>query len=67
MLNKHPKRNDKFLDINVLYYLFELITERLCDVRKTVCLLDGEGYDDKKSDIAKKLTNGEKLFVISVY
>lgn len=56
-----------FLTINVLYYLFELITERLCDVRKTVCLLDGEGYDDKKSDIAKKLTNGEKLFVISVY
>ena len=67
MLNKHPKRNDKFLDIDVLYYLFELITERLCDVRKTVRLLDGEGYDDKKSDIAKKLANGEKLFVISVY
>ena len=55
MLNKHPKRNDKFLDINVLYYLFELITERLCDVRKTVCLLDGEGYDDKNQTSQKSL------------
>ena len=63
MLKQAPERNDKFLDINVLYYLFELITERLCDVRKTVCLLDREGYDDKKSDIAKKLTNGESFLL----
>lgn len=68
VLNKHPKKNDKLLELDVLYYLFGLITEEQpSDVKRYIRLLDGDGYDDKKSDITKKLANGEKLFVISVY
>lgn len=54
VLNKHPKKNDKLLELDVLYYLFGLITEEQpSDVKRYIRLLDGDGYDDKKSDITK--------------
>ena len=37
------------------------------DVKNNVVQLDGEEYDAKKDEITKRLGNGERLFVISVY
>lgn len=68
VLNKHPRSNDKFLNIDVLYNLFALITGmQISDVKRMVFQLDGIEYDEKKNKLATRLSNGEKLFVISVY
>ncbi len=65
VLNKFPKFNDRELDMNVLYKLFYLIAG--VDVRNSVFLLDGNGYDEKKNHLIARLSAGEKLFVISAY
>lgn len=68
VLNKHPKKGDKNLDIDVLYYLFGLIAGRHpSEVKSMVFPLVGEEYDEKKTELTKRLAKGEKLFVISVY
>lgn len=70
VLTKHPRENDKTLDLKVLYDLFDIIVKdqsAVFDVRKNTVQLDGEEYDTKKDEIIKRLGNGEKLFVISVY
>lgn len=70
VLTKHPRENDKTLDLKVLYDIFDIIVKdqrTVFDVRKNTVQLDGEEYDTKKDEIIKRLGNGEKLFVISVY
>lgn len=70
VLTKHPRHGDKYLDKNVLYEIFEFISKRFNDgfnVRMQVVQLDGDEYDNKKDEIIKRLGDGEKLFVISVY
>lgn len=70
VLTKHPKRGDKYLDRGVLEDIFELIAKRWkpgFNVKKSIMMLDGAEYDDKKTDMVERLARGEKLFVISVY
>lgn len=70
VLTKHPKYNDPTLDLNVLYDLFAMIAKAYCpkfDVRKSVVLLDGNEFEDKKNNVTQRLEEGDKCFVISVY
>ena len=70
VLTKHPKKGDKYLDRNILEYVFDLIAKRWkpgFNVKKSIMMLDGAEYDDKKNDMVERLARGEKLFVISVY
>lgn len=72
MLNKHPKDNDKMLSKNVLSDIFKFIIsafgldDRL-DSAKCVEYIDGEEFEEKKSNLCERLKNGEKIFAISVY
>lgn len=72
MLNKHPKENDKYLDKYVLNDIFKYIiycfglSDRL-DSAKCVEYIDGEEFEEKKSNLCERLKNGEKIFAISVY
>lgn len=72
MLNKHPKENDKFLNKNVLADIFKFIisvfgAEDRLDITKCVEYIDGEEFEEKKSNLCERLKNGEKIFAISVY
>lgn len=69
-MTKHPRYGDKYLDKKVLDEIFEYIAKRYeCgfNVKKQVVQLDGEEYDNKKDEIIKRLGDGERLFVLSVY
>jgi len=73
VLTKHPRKNDKSLNLDVLLNIFDIIVK--ChnisfDVKgskSNVVQLDGDEYDSKKDEIISRLSNGERLFVISVY
>lgn len=65
ILNKFPTTNDRDLNINTLYSLFYYIAGK--DVRKSIALLDSNDYENKKNILLARLTDGEKLFVISTY
>lgn len=70
VLTKHPRENDKNLNFGILCETFKDIVRyhRVSfNVMQNVVRLDGDDYDAKKDDITKKLGNGERLFVISVY
>ena len=72
MLNKHPKENDKMLNKNVLSDIFKFIISALrpddrLDITKCVKYIDGEEFEEKKSNLCERLKNGEKIFAISVY
>lgn len=69
VLTKHPKNNDKYLNRNRLNTIFEYICrENNLEFNSySIYNLDGEEYDRKKDEIINKLSNGNKLFVISVY
>lgn len=70
VLTKHPRNNDTNLDLNVLNEIFSLVAKVYqpgFDARKSVVTLDGDEFDQKKSNVTQRLEKGEKLFVISVY
>lgn len=70
VLTKHPKKGDKYLNKDVLENIFDQIAKIEkpgFDAKKSVVMLDGAEYDDKKTDMVDRLAKGEKLFVISVY
>lgn len=70
VLTKHPKKDDKVLNIDVLSHIFEKICKEIkpkYNYSNTFCLLNGEDFDEIKEQISKRFTNGEKLFVISAY
>ncbi len=70
LLTKHPTKNDRYLDLNLLLNIFDAIS---CEVnpainaKQSVVLLKGDDYDAEKNRILDRLASGEKLFVISVY
>lgn len=69
VLTKHPKSNDRYLNRARLNEIFKFIC-RENNIKfnsYSIYNLDGEEYDSKKDEIITKLSNGEKLFVISVY
>ena len=69
VLTKHPRPDDIALNSKLLYEIFDFIHKEHGQNfdKNTVCLLDGEEFDNNKEQIIGKLKNGEKLFVISVY
>lgn len=70
VLTKHPRKNDKDLNLDVLLKIFDVIVRsqrESFDIKKNVVQLDGDEYDFKKDEIIKRLGKGERLFVISVY
>ena len=70
VLTKHPREGDKTLDKEVLDKILNVIVKLYhskFDVKNHVVQLDGDDYDYKKEKIIERLSNGEKLFVISVY
>lgn len=70
VLTKHPRKGDKYLNKDVLDDIFKYIIEEnnaSISVKSSVYQLDGEEYDIKKDEIIHNLSDGQKLFVISVY
>lgn len=70
VLTKHPRKDDRDLDLEALYEIFGLlvkITGINFNVDDNVVQLDSDEYDAKKNDINERLYKGKKLFVISVY
>lgn len=72
VLTKHPRRDDRNLDLNILENIFKYIcngknTEPNINYKETFYQLDGDEYDNKKEEIVQKLSVGKKIFVISVY
>lgn len=67
VLTSHPKPYDKLLSINLLTELFGIISEYYGCKDYCVKQLDGEEYDQKKDEIYNLLSDGKKVFVISVY
>ena len=70
ILTKHPRKNDRTLNLDVLCFIFDCISKlyrAAFDVQKNVVQLDGDEYDSKKNEIIGRLGKGDRLFVISVY
>lgn len=70
VLTKHPRKCDKCLNKDVLDEIFKhIIAENNANitVNSSVYQLDGDEYDTKKDEITRKLSDGQKLFIISVY
>lgn len=70
VLTKHPKKGDKTLDRDLIEKIFGFIAGEhkvVFSAQKSVVYLDGAEYDDKKDYLIKRLSQGEKIFVISVY
>lgn len=70
VLTKHPKKGEKYLNKDVLDDIFKYIVNENnanFDFDDSVCLLDGNEYDEKKDEIICELSKGKKKFVISVY
>lgn len=70
ILTKHPRHGDRFLNLDVLLDLFKVIVDhhkQSFDVDKSVVQLDGEHFDENKEKYLQQLSQGNRLFVISVY
>lgn len=69
VLTKHPSPYDQTMDIIVIKELFSMIAHYYHKPynENMIAKLDGEEYDTKKNEIGKRLSAGEKIFVISVY
>lgn len=70
VLTKHPKAGDRDLDRVKLQEIFMRIAQDsgYADYSDAmVAYLDGADYEAKKTRLIKRLSEGEKIFVISVY
>jgi hypothetical protein len=68
LLNLFPKHNHPDLDIDTLYKLFGRIANKsLEDVKSMVVLMKSENFDSQKKMLLERLSNGEKIFVMSSY
>lgn len=70
VLTKHPRKGDRYLNLDVLIKLFQYIHQERGITESPsnmVFQLDGEEYDSKKEWIQKRLEKGDKIFIISVY
>ena len=67
--NALPKENSKF-DLSILLKLFDVVNEENSFDKNNVhveVLKSGISFDADKKDILERLSNGEKVFVISAY
>ena len=70
VLTKHPRINDNELDKDVLMYLFNNVVKSYglsYKAEDMVRYIDGDNYQEKKGNVTSELSEGKKLFVISVY
>lgn len=70
VLTKHPRIDDRYLNLGVLSHIFEKICKEIKpneNYKSTFCLLNGEDFDETKESISKRFAKGEKIFVISAY
>lgn len=70
VLTRHPRRGVKELNSDVLKEIFNYIIKENNPTivpNELFYQLDGDEYDIKKDEITRKLSEGQKLFVISVY
>ena len=72
LLTKFPRQNDDNLDLEVLKKLFGRLRESAerslnGDGQDVVILPSGHEYESILGDVRKRLSQGEKLFVISTY
>lgn len=69
VLTKHPQKGDQSLDRDKLDEIFRLINQELGQSYEedSIFYLDGTDYENKKTILLEKLSEGKKIFVISVY
>ena len=70
VLTKHPKKDDNTLNKDLIEEIFSYIAREHragFSAQNSIVYLDGAEYDDKKETLIKRLSRGEKIFVISVY
>ena len=67
VLTAFPKNNNPQLDKQTLYEIFKAIRKEHRIAKDNVEILNGEEYENAKQNIQRRLTAGEKLFVISTY
>ena len=69
-LQSIQEKEIKYLNKGIIDKIFEFILKESnanISVNSSVFQLDGDDYDFKKKKIVNKLSEGQKLFVISVY
>ena len=70
LLTKHPAKNDRILDYDLLIYILDIIARSICPsltADKLVVRLMGDEYDFMKNSIRSRLEKGDRIFVISTY
>ena len=68
VLNKYPKDNDYSLDYTIIKNISDKIEKYYSGIAcNSIELLSSEDFDNEKNRISQKLTNGDKIFVISIY
>jgi len=73
-LNRHPIEESEELDRNTLKSILIRVsdghknnTPEGFNVEKSLFYLDGDNYDEKKDELLRRLSNKEKIFVITAY
>ena len=62
------KTNNSVMDKDLLMSLFEFSCEAISsNNHSTLQFLDGDNFEEEKTEIVKKLESGEKVFVMSAY
>lgn len=70
LLTKHPGKNDRILDYDLLIDILDIIAGSICPsltANKLVVRLTGDEYDSMKNSIRSRLEKGDRIFVISTY
>lgn len=69
--NKMPKKGDLNFDREVLSKLYEMIVREKnvkgFDVSEHVMFISSEGFDDRKTELLNKLSQGMRMFVVTTY
>lgn len=65
-MNLHPD-DGNYLSRDMLYFIFDRIVGEKDKSKDYVCYLNKKDYENNLKSIKDKLSNGDKLFVISVY
>jgi len=80
LLNKEPKKNDKDLNLRILELIFEYLIEETTKTQsffisddntfkviESYTIINSSDFDNKKQSFIKRLEQGKKVFIISMY
>ncbi len=78
LLNKEPKPTDTALNLKILEEIFEILIEENSlieefkkndkfNVKDAYTIINSNDFEDKKQNFIKRLEDGKKVFVISMY